>query len=96
MKLGTAKTVTVAILLAALGVACIGQFLTEEGSSDYMMSLCGALVMLAVGLVVAFIWGRCPNCGHRLFYKFLKWKQCPRCGKKLENDKMFVKPSRLK
>ena len=96
MKYGTAKTVTVAILLVALAVACMGQFLTEEGSSEYMMSLYGAIGMLGVGLVVAFVWGRCPNCGHRLFYKFLKWKECPKCHKKLDGNGRYFKPDRLK
>ncbi len=96
MKYGTTKTVTVAILLGALAIACGGQFLTDKGSSEYMMSVYAALVLLVVGLGVAFIWGRCPNCGQRLFYRFLKWKKCPKCGKTLDNKGKYVKPERLK
>ena len=96
MKFGTAKTITVAILLSALVIACLGQFLTDEGSSEYVMSIWGACILLAAGLGVAYIWGRCPKCGKRLFYKLYKWKKCPKCGKVLENDKMYVRPDRLK
>lgn len=96
MKYGTTKTVSTTILLLALAVACMGQFLCTKGSQEYMLSCYAAIVLLVAGLAVVFIWGRCPYCGKRLMYKFLQWKKCPSCGKALDKDKQFVKPTRLK
>ena len=84
MKLGTARIVSLSLLLSALAIAVAASFLTEEGSGAYTGSLILTLLLFAAGLFTALFWGRCPACGKRLFVNFLRLSACPYCRKPLD------------
>ena len=84
MKFGTAKTVMMSLLLAAFVIALAGTFLLEEGTGEYTLTTVLAVVLLAAGLLVGALWGRCPSCGKHLFFKLLQWKSCPACRRALD------------
>ena len=86
MKLARVRILTLALLLAGLAIAVATNFLAEEGSAAYTGSLALVLLLFAAGLAAAFLWGRCPNCGKRLFVNFLRLSRCPRCGKPLDPE----------
>lgn len=86
MKLGKARSLTLILLLAAMTIAVAAAFLTTEGSPEYTVSLIFVIVLFCAGLGTAFLWGRCPNCGKRLFVNLLRAARCPKCGKPLDND----------
>ena len=85
MKLGTVRILTLSLLLAALAIAVAAMLLTAEGSAEYNFSMILVLLLFAAGLLVTFLWGRCPHCGRRLFVNFLRLKKCPGCGKPLDS-----------
>ncbi len=89
MKLAKARILTLSLLLAALAIAVAAQFLTAEGSAEYTLSLAAVLVLFAAGVGIAVIWGRCPNCGKRLFVNFLRLSRCPGCGRPIDPDGSF-------
>lgn len=96
MKFSTVKYTTLGLLVAGLAIGCFGVFALEEGTSSYTFTAILMLVLFAAGLLVAFIWGRCPNCGHRLFYRLLKWKDCPYCRHKIDMKGRYVKKVKKK
>ena len=97
MKFSTAKYTSVALLIAGLAIGCFGVFALEEGTDAYRFTAIVMLVLFGAGIVVAYFFGRCPNCGRRLFFRLLKWKECPYCRKKLDGNGRYVpKAKRLK
>lgn len=97
MKLGQAKTTSIILLLGALAIGVAANFITAEGSSGYTLSVILVVLMFIAGLACALIWGRCPNCGQRLFINLYKWKKCPRCNKPLDlNGRFTAKPQSKK
>lgn len=94
MKLSKAKTTCLGLLLGGLVIGCVGVFFLTEGTSEYTLTAVLMAVLLAAGVAVAAIWGRCPNCGYHLFYKMLKWKECPNCRKKLDMNGRYIKKAR--
>ena len=84
MKLAKVRILTLSLLLAGLAIAVAASFLTTEGSPAYTFSFAAVMVLFAAGLLAAFLWGRCPHCGRRLFVNFLRLTRCPRCGKPLD------------
>lgn len=83
MKLSTAKTFSLGMLLAGLAIGVLGVLTQEEGTSAYLMTEVFTLVCLVVGVAVAAIWGKCPYCGKHLFFQMLKWDYCPKCRRAL-------------
>ena len=94
MKLAKVRILTVSLLLAGLAIAVAANFLTEEGSASYTMSLVLVLLLFAAGLGAALLWGRCPHCGKRLFVNFLRLSRCPRCGKALDPEGIYRRDDR--
>lgn len=90
MKFGTAKNTVLGVLLSALVIAAAGMIMLTEGTPEYVASEIVALVLLAAGIAIAVIWGRCPYCGQRLFSQLLKYKTCPRCRRALDPNGKYV------
>ncbi len=91
MKLAKVRILTLALLLAGLAIAVAANFMTREGSTEYTLSLILVLLLFAGGLVSAFLWGRCPNCGKHLFVNFRRLSRCPYCGKPIDPDGKYQK-----
>lgn len=83
MKLIVVKYVAGGILIADLALCIIGILALEKGSSLYNGAMVLAFALMAIALVIAGIWGKCPHCGKRLLHKLFQWKICPECKKPL-------------
>lgn len=84
MKFTTAKYVTGALLFIDMALIIASMLLLEKGSSMYNIAFAVIIAVLAVALIIAALWGRCPHCGKRLLSKLYKWEKCPQCGKPLK------------
>jgi hypothetical protein len=91
MKLAKVRILSLSMLLAGLAIAVAANFLTREGSTEYTMSLILVLLLFIGGLAVAFLWGRCPNCGKHLFINFFRLSCCPHCGKPIDPNGKYQK-----
>lgn len=96
MKLYTAKYLSIGLLLAGLVIGCAGVFLLTEGTAAYIATEVLMLALLVIGIVIAAVWGRCPNCGYHLFYKMMKWKECPNCRKKIDERLKYTPKAKIK
>ena len=86
MKLSTCRR----ILMACGSMAFFGVLSTlmgEEINPGHMQVALGlAAVSMAVAVVVAFRFWRCPHCKASLGWKRDVPRRCPNCGEKLEED----------
>lgn len=90
MKFSTAKILMLVLLLTALAVTVGALLLLDEGTDEYLMSEIVSLALLASGIAVGAIWGRCPNCGKHLFVKLLQLKACPHCRRPLDPNGKYI------
>ncbi len=84
MKFSTVKYMTLGLLCGGLAIAVAAMLLLEEGTPGYNATAALTVALLAAGVGVGAIWGRCPNCGKHLLLKLLQWKTCPKCGRPLD------------
>jgi hypothetical protein len=84
MTFKQAKIVTLILVLFAVVLCVVGIVAFEEGSA--MRNQLGYIATgaFAVGLVVMFLWCRCPHCGRRIIRGALLAVKCPGCGKALD------------
>ena len=84
MKFKTAKYLSGALLFIDMALVIASMLTLEKGSSMYNTALAVIIAVLALALIIAAVWGRCPHCGKRLLSKLYKWESCPHCGKPLK------------
>ncbi len=84
MTFKQAKIVTLTLILLAVALCVVGLVGFEKGSATRDQLGYIAAGAFAVGLVVMFLWCKCPHCGRRIFRGALLAVKCPGCGKALD------------
>ena len=71
-------------MLALAAILCIlGLLLNSSSETAAFYCVIGALVSMALGMVVLFMGVRCPYCGRVIIKKCLVVKNCPHCRRDL-------------
>ncbi len=90
MRFQTAKRLVMALFMVAVILILAAMLLANEMSG--MLLIIGIIVFVG-GLVIVFMYCRCPSCGALIFRKLFVLKVCPNCkrdlatGVKVKNSK---------
>lgn len=81
MKYKTANILRFWLMLAGLCVSGLSIVLWETPSN--IMFFSGVIIIL-IGMLIGFVFYRCPKCGSMLSWRPVNLKYCNNCGEKLD------------